>query len=130
MIANADALDYERQVAARVREMRRERGWSQATLCRRLCEAGWPMDQTVLSNLERGERPLRLAEVAALAAQFGVSPLSLLAVRASGNRDAALAAAVARADEARCQMHALLDVYAAAHADAHVLAQLQKRGTP
>ena len=69
--------DIERVIGKKVRQLRTERGWSQEDLRRRL-EPGWPLDQTTISNLELGRRPIRVAEAEALAAVFGMSLVALL----------------------------------------------------
>jgi transcriptional regulator with XRE-family HTH domain len=71
-------LDIERAVGARVREMRRARGISQAQLGQAMGTLGYPMEQPTVYKLENGTRPLRLNEVAALAAVFEVDVMDLL----------------------------------------------------
>ena len=62
----------ETRAGQRVRELRQERGWSQTDLARRLGAYGFDLTQTTVAKLERGARPIRLNEVAALADIFGV----------------------------------------------------------
>lgn len=68
---------HERIIGRKVRQLRTERGWTQADLARRLDELGWPVDQTTVSNLELGRRPIRVAEADALALAFGVPMLAV-----------------------------------------------------
>ena len=56
-----------------IREARVKASLSQAELGRRV-----GMDQSGISRLERGERPLTVAMLMSLAAVLGVSPASLL----------------------------------------------------
>lgn len=68
---------HERIIGRKVRQLRLERGWTQADLAARLDEVGWPLDQTTISNLELGRRPVRVAESDALALAFGIPMLAL-----------------------------------------------------
>lgn len=63
---------HEKIIGRKVRQLRAERSWTQADLARRLDELGWPLDQTTISNLELGRRPVRVAEADALAMAFGI----------------------------------------------------------
>ena len=67
----------EAAVGAKVRALRVERGWSQGDLADKLDEVGWPIHQTNISKLEAGRRPIRVAELHALAAVFGLPPIAL-----------------------------------------------------
>jgi transcriptional regulator with XRE-family HTH domain len=63
---------HEKVIAEKVRQLRTERGWSQDDLARRMDELGWPMHQTTVAKLEAAKRPIRAAEVYALAMAFGL----------------------------------------------------------
>ncbi len=63
---------HEKVIAEKVRQLRTERGWSQDDLARRMEELGWPMHQTTVAKLEAAKRPIRAAEVYALAMAFGL----------------------------------------------------------
>jgi transcriptional regulator with XRE-family HTH domain len=65
-------------VAARVREVRDRKGWSQAELARRMTEAGSPMTQTAVARLEGGGRRVLVDELLALARVLDVPPVSLV----------------------------------------------------
>lgn len=67
----------EQAMGRKVRQLRTERGWTQEDLRQRLAEHGWPLDQTTISNLELGRRPIRVAETVALATAFGLPPLAM-----------------------------------------------------
>lgn len=69
--------DFERAVALKVRQLRQERAWSQDDLAERMTRLGFPMRQTTVAKLEGTRRPIRAAEVYALAAAFGL-PLEAL----------------------------------------------------
>ncbi len=70
--------DTERLVAAGVRQMREDRGWSQKHLSQRLTEAGWPLHQTNVSKLEAARRPIRVTDLEALAEVFDVPAVVFL----------------------------------------------------
>lgn len=59
-------------VGRKVRDLRRQRGWSQERLAHRMRLHGFAMHQTTVAKLEAGDRPIRLAEAVALAAAFDV----------------------------------------------------------
>jgi transcriptional regulator with XRE-family HTH domain len=65
--------------AKRLREMREERGWSQAKLSRRVTELGYRLDKAAMSRIEGGQRTVTLEDAVALAAALGV-PLPALFV--------------------------------------------------
>src|SRR5699024_5424072 len=68
-------IDFTRRMATQ----RRELGWSQSELARRLQEAGLTTyHQTTVSRLEQGERPVRLGEARAIAAVLGIPILENL----------------------------------------------------
>jgi transcriptional regulator with XRE-family HTH domain len=67
------------QLAGRLlASLRKERGWSQAEVARRMRPYGYSWVQSTVGRIESGERPLRLNELVHVAAMFGVSPLQLL----------------------------------------------------
>ena len=68
---------HERAIGVKIRQLREQRGWSQADLSDRLANYGWQLHQTNISKLEAGRRPMRVAEAAALAAVFGLPIVAL-----------------------------------------------------
>lgn len=68
----------ERRFGGVVRELREARGLSQAELARELGALGFEYHQTTIGKLESGARPLRIGELYAMAAVFGVSATDLL----------------------------------------------------
>jgi len=64
--------------ATRLREIRDDRGFSQAELARRMTEAGRPMSKAALLRIEKGTRGLSLDEAVALAELLGVAPAHML----------------------------------------------------
>jgi transcriptional regulator with XRE-family HTH domain len=67
-------LEHERAFGRNVARLREERDWSQAELARRLTALGFEMHQTTVAKLEAGKRPVRLAEMYALAQVFELPP--------------------------------------------------------
>ena len=70
-------IDLEATVARNVRRLREGRGLSQQQLGSDLFGYGFGMNQVTVSELEAGAKPLRLNEVAAIAAYFEVPIESL-----------------------------------------------------
>jgi transcriptional regulator with XRE-family HTH domain len=69
--------EWERRFGDKVRQWRRARNWSQDDLVERLRDHGFEMHQTTVAKIERGTRPLRVAEAMALASILGVPPLAV-----------------------------------------------------
>lgn len=66
-------------VAARVKEVRRKRGWSAERLAAEMAKVGVPWTRMVVTKLETGRRPsVSLTEVLALAYVLGVAPIHLI----------------------------------------------------
>ena len=62
----------ESQFAENVQRLREDRGWSQGELARRMVADGWEgFHQTTISRIEKGQRPVRLAEARGLARVLG-----------------------------------------------------------
>ena len=59
--------DIDANIAANVRAYREARGVSQEDLAARLAEAGFPFSQATVWKVENGQRPVKAAELAALA---------------------------------------------------------------
>jgi transcriptional regulator with XRE-family HTH domain len=68
---------WEKSFGNKVRQWRRARNWSQDDLAHRLRRHGFDMHQTTVAKIERGSRPLRVAEAAAIAFIFRVPPLAV-----------------------------------------------------
>jgi transcriptional regulator with XRE-family HTH domain len=61
---------WEKRFGEVVRRWRLDRNWSQEEVAEKLGVEGFEMHQTTVAKIERGSRPLRVAEAAALAAVF------------------------------------------------------------
>src|ERR1700736_1720387 len=68
---------WEKSFGEKVRQWRRERNWSQEEVADKLRAQGFDMHQTTVAKIERGTRPLRVAEAAAIATLFRVPPLAV-----------------------------------------------------
>ncbi len=68
---------WERAFGEKVRQWRQARNWSQEDLAEELRQFGFDMHQTTVAKLEKGLRPLRVSEAAAIAAVFGMPPLAV-----------------------------------------------------
>lgn len=67
-----------RVIAARVRELRRKRGWSAAHLAAEMARVGVGWDRSIVANLESGRRAaVSVEELFALAATLSVAPIHL-----------------------------------------------------
>jgi len=62
---------------ARLREVRRLKGWTQQQLADALAAAGVKLDASGITRMERGTRGVTLDDVIAIAAALGVSPLHM-----------------------------------------------------
>lgn len=68
---------WEKSFGDKVRQWRRERNWSQEEVAAHLRYQGFDMHQTTVAKIERGTRPLRVAEAVALAHIFKVPALAI-----------------------------------------------------
>jgi transcriptional regulator with XRE-family HTH domain len=68
-----NAVDYDVRIGRRVASARQAAGLTVRQLAARL---GWPY--TTLANYEEGRRPLRVAQLSAIAAVLGQSPAAFL----------------------------------------------------
>ncbi len=80
---NAKTKELSARIAARVRNLRAEREWSQPDLARRA-----DLSNAMVSMVERGERTPSLEALAALAEALEVDPSTLLAFDEEATRNA------------------------------------------
>jgi transcriptional regulator with XRE-family HTH domain len=74
-----ESLTLTRSLAARVKAVRKRRGWSAGQLAEQMTAHGFPWDRFTVQNLENGRRrSVTLDEVGALARVLGVAPLHLI----------------------------------------------------
>lgn len=67
-----ESTDFDREVGARIQTLRESKGMLQSELALGMKARGLNWSQTILSKVERGERPLRLQEAGALVKQLGL----------------------------------------------------------
>lgn len=65
-MAVIDYHDVEREFGALARDSRKRKRLSQQDVAEAMSSRGFPMHQTTLAKLERGQRPLRMSEAVAL----------------------------------------------------------------
>lgn len=68
---------WERRFGEVVRGWRLDRNWSQEEVAEKLRHEGFEMHQTTVAKIERGARPLRVAEAAALGAVFDMPVMAV-----------------------------------------------------
>lgn len=68
---------WEKSFGDKVRQWRKARSWSQEDLAQRLTDLGFDVHQTTVAKIERGGRPLRVAEAVALAQILRVPTLAV-----------------------------------------------------
>jgi transcriptional regulator with XRE-family HTH domain len=110
---------HEKVTGMKVRQLRVERGWTQADLGRKLDGLGWPLDQTTISNLELGRRPIRIAEAAALALAFGIPMAALLYLPVRGEpwSMAEMRTRLQEIDNRIAELERTMQAFATQHAD-------------
>jgi len=119
---------WEKRFGEVVRGWRQDRNWSQEDVAERLRHQGFEMHQTTVAKIERGARPLRVAEATALADVFGMPIMavfesSLLPVDYPGELELQrreLELARKRVDNSRDTL------YSVAQNHAHRLAEVEK----
>jgi transcriptional regulator with XRE-family HTH domain len=74
-----EPLTPHKAIAARIKELRRSRGWSAAHLAKEMAAVGVPWDRSIVANLELGRRAsVSVQELFALAYVLGVAPVHLV----------------------------------------------------
>ena len=68
---------WERRFGEVVRGWRLDRNWSQEEVADKLRYEGFEMHQTTVAKIERGARPLRVAEASAIGAVFKMPPVAV-----------------------------------------------------
>lgn len=68
---------WEEGFAEQARQLRQERGWSLKDVVEKLAAEGFEMSVSNYSKLETAQKPIRIAEAAAVSAVFGLPPLSM-----------------------------------------------------
>ncbi|MCX4096534.1 helix-turn-helix domain-containing protein [Nocardia sp. alder85J] len=71
-------MDVDRAIGKRIEARRIHREWSQEELSKRLREVGVNWSQVTLSKVEKGQRPVKLAETLPVSTVLGIEPLALV----------------------------------------------------
>lgn len=118
---------WEKRFGEVVRRWRLDREWSQEEVSERLRDQGFEMHQTTVAKIERGARPLRVAEAAALADVFEMPVMAVFGLAEVEDpralvdaRRTELEQARKRVDDSRATLHSV------AQRHAHLLAEVEK----
>jgi transcriptional regulator with XRE-family HTH domain len=76
---------WEKRFGEVVRGWRQARGWSQEEVAEKLRHQGFEMHQTTIAKIERGTRPLRVAEANAIAAVFKMPIMAVFELSLPGD---------------------------------------------
>lgn len=77
---------WEKRFGEVVRGWRQDRNWSQEDVAEKLRHQGFEMHQTTVAKIERGTRPLRVAEATALAAVFKMPVMAVFELSLPGDQ--------------------------------------------
>ena len=134
-IARQSHEHWEKRFGEVVRGWRQDRNWSQEDVAERLRHEGFEMHQTTIAKIERGTRPLRVAEATAIAKIFKMPIMAVFELSQPGDypgwladtrpddlldRERALQTARDLSDRARDRM------YSAAERHAFFLGEIEK----
>jgi transcriptional regulator with XRE-family HTH domain len=126
---------WEKRFGEVVRGWRQDRSWSQEEVAEKLRHQGFEMHQTTIAKIERGTRPLRVAEAAAIATVFDMPVMAVFELSLPGDqplwladtqpnelrdREKALEKARELSDRARKKL------YSAAEEHAYFLGEIEK----
>lgn len=118
---------WERRFGEALRSWRQERGWSQEDAAERLRRQGFEMHQTTVAKIERGARPLRIAEAAALVEVFELPTIAILGVTETAGRTSIPDVRRRELEEARKRLDQSRDtLHSVAQQHAHLLAEVEK----
>lgn len=118
---------WEKRFGETIRIWRNERGWPQEEVARRLRWQGFDLHQTTIAKIERGARPLRIAEAAALAEVFEMPITAIFGLTLPEDRTANLDAQRRELEQARRQVDDSREtLYSVAQRHAYLLAELKK----
>ncbi len=77
---------WEKRFGEVVRGWRQDRNWSQEDVAEKLRHQGFEMHQTTIAKLERGTRPLRVAEATAIAEVFDMPIMAVFELSLHGDQ--------------------------------------------
>jgi transcriptional regulator with XRE-family HTH domain len=118
---------WEKRFGEVVRGWRQDRNWSQEDVAERLRHEGFEMHQTTVAKIERGTRPLRVAEATALAAVFKMPIMAVFELSLPDDQPAELEQRQKDLEAARKSVDASRDMlYHVAERHAYQLAEVEK----
>lgn len=118
---------WERRFGEVVRSWRQDRNWSQEDVAERLRHQGFEMHQTTVAKIERGARPLRVAEATALAQVFEMPIMAVFELSLPQDHPAELDVQRRELEEARKRVdHSRDNLYSVAQQHAYLLAEVEK----
>lgn len=118
---------WEKRFGEVVRGWRLDRNWSQEDVVERLRQQGFEMHQTTVAKIERGSRPLRVAEAIAIAEVFGMPIMAVFELSLPDDQPAELAERQRKLSRARRAADESRDtLYASAERHAYLLAEVEK----
>jgi transcriptional regulator with XRE-family HTH domain len=118
---------WEKRFGEVVRSWRQDRNWSQEDVADRLRHQGFEMHQTTVAKIERGARPLRVAEAAALADVFEMPIMAVFELSLPEDHTADLDLRRIELEQARRRVDDSRDtLYSVAQHHAYLLAEVEK----
>ena len=118
---------WEKRFGEVVRGWRQDCEWTQEEVAERLRRQGFEMHQTTVAKIERGARPLRIAEAAALADVFEMPVAAIFGLSAADDQPAGLGSRGIELEHARKRVDDSRDtLYSVAQHHAHLLAEVEK----
>lgn len=118
---------WEKRIGDVIRSWRQDRHWSQEDVAERLRLQGFEMHQTTVAKIERGVRPLRVAEAAALADVFEMPVMAVLGLSLPEDQPLGIDSRRVELEEARRRVDDSRDtLYSVAQHHAQLLAEVEK----
>ncbi|MCV7060278.1 helix-turn-helix domain-containing protein [Mycolicibacterium vaccae] len=118
---------WERRFGELVRGWRQDRGWSQEDVAERLRRQGFEMHQTTVAKIERGARPLRVAEATALAEVFEMPLMTVFGLDSPMAHTTNHDSRQRELEQARKRVdHSRDNLYSVAQQHAYLLAEVEK----
>jgi transcriptional regulator with XRE-family HTH domain len=122
---------WEKRFGEVVRGWRLDRNWSQEDVAEKLRHEGFEMHQTTIAKIERGTRPLRVAEATAIATVFEMPIMAVFELALPDDRPWWVSGEMMDRQEMLDKARFLSDrarqkLYRAAHDHAYYLAEIEK----
>jgi transcriptional regulator with XRE-family HTH domain len=126
-LARERHTSWEKRFGETIRTWRNDRGWPQEEVARRLAWQGFDLHQTTIAKIERGARPLRIAEAAALAEVFEMPITAIFGLAQLEDRTANRGEQQRELEQARRQVDDSREtLYSVAQRHAYLMAELEK----